>query len=285
MVNVAVTTPNNRKKAALLFDKVFTPWAQENGETDIPEEYRFYDKKYDFAIQQSILEVSGFLDWHQIERFFTPSTSPCIGYPKESMYELYRWITARVCGLPEHGGIFLVPIYSTNKELEKDIPMSVGDGVFLKAAYENLTVVDEEGLEWEQVSQFKSDEVASKRYRDFRLWIRELNNVSSFNHARDLLSQRLEDYEWAIKKHGLSTILGALSTIVSSQSLVKSGSVGISVSLVSQPLIGMLSAGLILTSDVLIKAAKYKLEKEDIQRKNREVALVYEAKKIIDRNA
>ncbi|MCI5129947.1 MAG: hypothetical protein D3904_00100 [Candidatus Electrothrix sp. EH2] len=281
-MDIAVTAPSNRKRAALLFDKVFIPWGSENGKSDAPEEISFYDKKYDMAVMMAVKTTSGFLDPQVIERYFYPSPYNAISYGESQGDELYSNIIKNVWGYSKEANITLVPIFSSEQSLHDDIPLEADNGTILKATFNNLPILDESKISWEQVIEFKEDKESLNKYRDFRIWMRKNDQIGSLQQAEDIIGRLLDDYEWALKKHGLSTVIGSLSTLTSSKTLTKVASVGGVATYFSEPLLGILASGILLASEVTIQVGKYKLEKEDIVRSNiPDIAIVYDIRKML----
>ena len=95
----------------------------------------------------------------------------------------------------------------------------------------------------------------------------------------DEVSQRLQDYEWAIKKHGLETVVGHLESIIDPRFLAPTAGLAGIVGLFGEPLWGALAAGCTLLGRVSLKLASYLLAREDLARKvNPEVSYVYQVK-------
>jgi hypothetical protein len=84
----------------------------------------------------------------------------------------------------------------------------------LKAAVSNVAMVDEADLSWEQVMEFRRDADVRRKYRRFVRWIdNELKGMSP-REVEDLIAIRVDDYEWALKKHGIKASLGAISCLL-----------------------------------------------------------------------
>lgn len=59
--------------------------------------------------------------------------------------------------------------------------------------------------------EFRRDAEATGKYRDLRLWLQDGISGQSVAHATDIIDQKIDDYSWAIRKHGLSTVPGAVT--------------------------------------------------------------------------
>lgn len=58
-------------------------------------------------------------------------------------------------------------------------------------------------MSWEQILEFRQDRGASRKYRNIRLWLRDGLHAETITEASELVEKKIEDYEWAIRKHGL----------------------------------------------------------------------------------
>ena len=74
------------------------------------------------------------------------------------------------------------------------------------AALSGLQVVDENSTDWSQVLEFRRDEGAKRKYRRFRHWFDAEMVGKSRAFIEDEIAIRLEDYDWAVRKHGLKTV-------------------------------------------------------------------------------
>jgi hypothetical protein len=84
----------------------------------------------------------------------------------------------------------------------------------LVAAISDCIVVDENALNWDQVLEFRRDADARAKYRRLVRWIDTELKTRSPGEIEDLLAIRLDDYQWAIKKHGLKALMGSLSCLL-----------------------------------------------------------------------
>jgi hypothetical protein len=84
----------------------------------------------------------------------------------------------------------------------------------LKAAVSNVAMVDEADLSWEQAIEFRRDADVRRKYRRFVRWVdSELKGMPP-HEVEDLIAIRIDDYEWALKKHGIKASLGAISCLL-----------------------------------------------------------------------
>ena len=160
-------------------------------------------------------------------------------------------------------GIEVVPFYPTLSDFDEAFP--VGRTLAYHAIFKNLEIVSEDGLEWKQVLQFRKDKEAKRKYRAFRLWLPEILNTQSAAEASDLVAKKLDDYQWALKKHGIKTLAGTVSEILDSQILssvlLSSGIAGI----IGGPAWAAIVGGALFVGKVGISLSERLLELDDIK--------------------
>jgi hypothetical protein len=74
---------------------------------------------------------------------------------------------------------------------------------------DNVDLLDERALEWDQILEVRSDRAARRKIKRLFNWF-ESETTANFDaiKIRETLADRLEEYRDAIKKHGLGTKLG-----------------------------------------------------------------------------
>jgi len=179
-------------------------------------------------------------------------------------------------------GISVVPVFHTKNEGAKMLHKP-GDTSVLITALSDLAVVDEEKLVWEQVQEFRKDNDARSKFRRLMHWLdaEMINKPQTF--VSDEISNRLEEYEWALKKHGIMTLLGTITDILDGKFLVGASAVGAFLTLLETPGLAALAAtGLVLTKGV-VRISEKLVELEDIRRgPNSEVAYIHEVSKLTE---
>ncbi|MCX6539248.1 MAG: hypothetical protein NT151_10010 [Acidobacteria bacterium] len=147
---------------------------------------------------------------------------------------------------------------------------------------DGLRIVDERRLSWEMVEEFRADPEARRKYKRLLHWLRTSMASKSQREVEDEVGCRLEEYEWALKKHGIETLLGHIESVLDPRFLAPTVGLGGIVGLFGEPLWGALSAGAVLLGRASLKVASYFLTREDIARRtNPEVSYVYQAKKLV----
>lgn len=175
-------------------------------------------------------------------------------------------------------GAHMIPLYQSTQERQRDY--QPGQQAVLISVVQNIDIVSERSLTWEQVSEFRSDGEARTAYRRFAHWMDKEMVGKSATYIIDEVSHRLERYEWAVKKHGLKTVLGALERTLDAKSLIGSAAVTASIEAVLHtPLLSLLSGAGLLVGNAAVKAAAHMIEKKDIAMEYRDVSFVHEIKK------
>jgi len=179
-------------------------------------------------------------------------------------------------------GYSVTPVYERQERYLLDYPS--GNTLVYQAALENLPDIIEDHVSWEQIIEFRSDKEAIRKYRELRLWLEYSLSAQSVEHARDLIARRIEDYEWAIRKHGLKTTTGALSSIFSWEGLISVGAgIGIGGAL-GGPVWSALTGALITVGRASVWVAERMIEMQDIKHgPDAAVALIYDAKRLVQR--
>ena len=125
-----------------------------------------------------------------------------------------------------------------------------GEAIAYEGALNNIPIVSAGNMSWDHVIEFKNDPEAARKYRDLRLWLRSGLNAQSVEHATDIIAQKIEDYRWAIKKHGLQTYSGMITQLFdwkdSRLTLVAAGTAGV----FGGPIWASLASGLAIAAKI-----------------------------------
>ena len=243
---VGLTTPAMLKKAALLFDQLCLYGSEADPRLlEVPEQFKY----------AMYLSAPDFVD--------TPHAGSGLREVLDDCTEF---------------GAEVVPIYHSEDDLVRDFP--AGKNVSYTAAVNNLAVVSEEDVTWQQIVEFRSDPEALRKYRALRLWLKVAANSDSVQHATDVIASKLDDYEWAIRKHGLKSTVGFVSHLVDLKTVVPAAAGAVAGAALSGPLWAAISAGLILSGKACAWAAERLVDLRDVKRgQHSEIAVLYDAKK------
>jgi len=167
-------------------------------------------------------------------------------------------------------------IFSSD-ELQKTIYYE-GDKSIIFTTMENLQIVDEEKITWDQVIELRRDKESREKYRRFLHWLDKEMIGKSQSFIEDEIAQRLEDYKSALKKQGIKTVIGTIEEILSGDILKPAIASGI-IAITTDPLLGILAGTGLFISNVAVKLAKKKIEYDEVEKgPNSEISWVYEVK-------
>lgn len=178
----------------------------------------------------------------------------------------------------EKTGTVVAPLYasSTNRDAE----YQPGDQAVIVAIVDNLGIVDEDKLTWEQVSEFRRDKDARVAFRRFIHWLDAEMVGRPASYIADEVSERLERYEWSLRKHGIERIIGALTTTLDAQNLLGASSVGVAVQMISNsPLWSMCAGGGLLVGRAVLSLTTALIERNELKLAQREISYVAEVKR------
>lgn len=190
--------------------------------------------------------------------------------------ELYRTIARSLSTTYE---IPVAVIYDTKSQ--RDRQYKAGDRAVVVATLCNFGIVEEEGLSWEQVIEFREDEENRRKYRRFLHWLDKEMVGKSADFIEDEIALRLEDYERALKKHGIKTVLGTIEETLDGKYLAGvAGMVG-SFTLTGHPVLGTLAGAGLMIGKMGVKLFDAKLDFDDVELgPNSEISWVYEVRKL-----
>lgn len=172
-----------------------------------------------------------------------------------------------------------------NKQEYYDYFLPSGTSVAYAGVLQHVPVIDESRVPWEQIDQFKSDIEAASKFRDLRLWLKDGLHAETVQHAADVIGQKLDNYTWAIRKHGLQTYSGVISFILKKESLISKAAVAIGGTILGGPLYGALSAGLVLVGEATAFAIERTVSMRDVKRgKDSEIAVLYDLREFSDKH-
>ena len=124
---------------------------------------------------------------------------------------------------------------------------------------------------------FRSDPEAVRKYRDLRIWLRSGLEAQSAQHATDIIGQKIDDYQWAVKRHGFQTSLGAFKAIFDWKESKLTVAASAFAALTGGPIWAALAGGLGIAAQVGALLAERRLAAQDtIRGPNREVAILYD---------
>jgi hypothetical protein len=103
-------------------------------------------------------------------------------------------------------------LYENSRDQSREF--QPGPEEVLTTAITNLEIVNEKELSWKQVLEFRRDREARRKYRRLVRWLDAELRAKAPADVIGAMEERLDGYQWAIRKHGLSTALGVVSTLL-----------------------------------------------------------------------
>ena len=276
----AVAPISMLKVASLLFDKTFlaTQYSspkEDNPIYEVPEEVTFGLECINYPSAMRLLRRS-----ESIYDQFKHLDIDKLKENKDLEILATAYASKSIAEECIENGIQATPLYPSEIAFSADFPE--GENMTYQAAINNLPLVTNESLTWDEVLEFRKDQEAIRKYRAFRLWLSDGVKAKTLNQAQDLIAKRLEEYEWAIKKHGLKSTTGAVSQILNLKS-ISALSTGTLVSgILGGPIWSAITAGLLVGAKICVWIAERKIEREELSRESfADVALLYEVKQLL----
>lgn len=287
-----VTNTSLLKQAALLFDRVYCPPNQIE-HYNIPKEIIFYSFQGEVVTKKLVIEA-----WYRMVSHLE-NTEDKKAIDRLSEDEFLHKMTSEFKNLSEKQnnvreiinniyikkisegysqvGFYVTPVFSS--QIACDTVFPPGDSRTYQAVFNNLPLVSND-ISWEQVLEFRKDSIACGHYRELRIWLNDALKTKSVTEATDIIGQRIDKYEWAIKKHGLETLTGSLKILLDSK-YVAAITTGAGIAgLVGGPIWALVAGGSLALGKVAIWISERLIELEDIKRSRySEVALIYEIKR------
>lgn len=199
----------------------------------------------------------------------------------QNIKKMVLWPVCRIIAksFSEEYKISAVPIYESEEKRRDEY--GEGDKKAIVAALSNIGIVDENKVTWEHVKEFRADKEAKRKYRRFLHWLDKEMVGKSQAFVEDEISQRLEDYESALSKHGIKTVVGTIQEALDGKYLLGVSGVSGPLILGGHPIWGLLGAGLLIGGKIGVKLVQTEMDFDDVARgPNSEISWVYEIKKL-----
>ena len=169
--------------------------------------------------------------------------------------------------------------YAHAQTQQRDFPH--GPCQVLMATISDCNLVDEKTLTWEQVLEFRRDDEARTKYRRLVRWIDTELKTHSPVEMRDLLAIRLDDYKWAMRKHGLKALIGTLSCLLDPKFLGGASAAVAAAAVTGGGAWAALAGGSLSLGRALVSFGSAYVDSVDDRRKeNYEIAYLYEVQKL-----
>lgn len=263
------------KPAAVLFDKIWVGTRTRPEELDVfhevPEELTFDIQEISWECFELFKQrIPDFLD--EVSRSYPSFTDTIIHNSKLAIVEAYAG-----------HGIQVIPTYPSSAAFARDF--LEGQAIAYQAALNNLPLISNEDVTWDQILEFRRDKKALRKYRSLRFWLQYSLEAESVGQATDLIAERIDDYEWAIKKHGLKTVTGALSYVLNLKSVSSIATGAGLAALVGGSIWSAMTAGLMISAKLGVWIINKCIDREAIKREEySDIALLYEARQFLQKS-
>jgi hypothetical protein len=157
----------------------------------------------------------------------------------------------------------VVPVY--NLPEERDAEYRAGDRAALVAVIENLEIVSEDDLTWEQIVEVRKDADALVQLRRLRHWLDRDFVGKSRAFVEDEIALRLTSYNESLRKHGLKSVVGALSATLDSKILIGGPAAIAALSYAGGPTWALIGGASVVVGRVAVHVAEKLIEYRELK--------------------
>lgn len=120
----------------------------------------------------------------------------------------------------------------------------------------NLELIDVRQASWDQIIEVRNDIESRKKLQRLRVFLANNYSNKSSSYIEDDISNGLEDYSIACKKHGFDTVVSSLSIILDSKNIQSVAAAGIGAAFFGGPMAGLSSVAAIELGKFAIEFSK-----------------------------
>jgi len=287
-----------RKRAALLFDRIYVRPEQRS---EIPSDLMFWSSVVDLGFQTMSFvrlyammkksphitpeflrdkyasDAEGEPDFPDVIRAILRGPCPNEEWLQQCDWEIINAHYTIECRIVRHCGQHVVALFPSWIEYDRNVVGTLS--IAFEAALQSIPSILEAELTWEQVVEFRKDTEAKRKLRALRSWLQSGLSAATLEEAKDKIEQKVADYEWALKKHGVKTVTGALTAVLDSKFLGSvAGAAGVG-ALMGGSVWGAITGSALMLSKVSVWIVERRMELLDIQHgSDSEVALFCDAR-------
>ena len=146
---------------------------------------------------------------------------------------------------------------------------------------QNMHIPDEKHLEWSQILEFRKDEDSKRKYRKLLYWLDKEMIGKSQAFVEESIAINLDEYEKAMKKHGLKTIVATIEQALDGKIITGASSVAGALTLSGYPILGILSGAGLIIGKTAVQLAKAKISFDDVEiGMHSEISWIYKLKQL-----
>lgn len=276
------------KTTALFFDKLWIPDGYENYDINcnIPKEIRFRinkqlstNNKYKLRTNSFLIEPLQFIekDIYGVDKIKKlENFKEYKGRRFFSSKSRNSGLSKVVFTLKKYYNIDITPIYLNPTQFDIDFNdkktrINNIENPIVIICTEQIPFILEEKLEWKQVLEFRYDKKSVAKLLRFKNWV----NIELLDCKREVIISKfelaLDEYKNALKKHGIETIVGGFSTVLSSSAMILEN-IGDGINVQS-------SVGLSIATGLTVFTVEKYLSYKETQ--NNPIAYIYDVLKVI----
>lgn len=253
-----VATVDYPKTAALFFDRVWSPVLE--CPTGIA------------VFRGSEIERFAVASHFKVDHFTRMLLSTQSKHPSDDLLNLIRStydkhnfvLRSSASQIGEEIGSSVSPVYSGPGSGGVDV-YKEGAIHMLTASLNNMKVVNEKALTWEQVSEIRMDKESRKRLQNLVHWLDEKMIGKSRQFIEDEISIKIDQYKDAIRKHGIGTVTGTLSTLLDPKTLGGAVIAGAGLSASFEAMVGLFVGVSVLGAKAAIEVTKHAMKANELK--------------------
>jgi len=171
-------------------------------------------------------------------------------------------------------GVHLTPIYLETSDFdEASTQKSPSPG--LEICLDQIPTPADSKLTWDKVIEFRKDKDAVQKLNRLRLWFTRDLAKKSEAEIRATIEEKLDNYQYALRKHGIETILEGATSLISF--IAEKDVLEL---LTSSPLAAAIG-GVALAAGTIAWIGSKLIERSELKRK--EAAYIYDVQKLVTR--
>lgn len=143
-----------------------------------------------------------------------------------------------------------------------------------------MPLVDAENASFEQICEFRNDDEARHKLRNFRLFLSNEYEEKALDYIEDDIAKRMDDYVAAAKKHGFDVFISSMQCIIDSKNIQTVLAGGLLALLFGGPITAISTAATIEVASVMLTLAK-QIKDYTFLRDQHELAYIMHAKKYL----